>query len=229
MKLTKHIPNAITCLNLFSGILATIAAYNAEYDKALFFVLLSAVFDFFDGFMARLLKAYSPMGKELDSLADVVSFGLVPGMVAYKLLEPLGAICVALPYAGFLITIFSALRLAKFNIDERQTSSFIGLATPANALFWLPLACAFAPRIDKCWAWTVLAVCVLSSYLLVCELPMFSLKIKSLKWRESYQQIVFLTGVVVLLVVFKVVGLSYAMVWYVALSLFFFIKSKVKK
>ncbi len=216
-------------MNLFSGILATIAAYNAEYDKALFFVLLSAVFDFFDGFAARLLKAYSPMGKELDSLADVVSFGLVPGMVAFRLLQPLGAICVALPYAGFLITIFSALRLAKFNIDERQTSSFIGLATPANALFWLPLACAFASCIDERWAWAVLAVCVLSSYLLVCELPMFSLKLKSLKWRESYQQIVFLAGVVILLAVFQAVGLSYAMVWYVALSLFFFIQSKGKK
>ena len=226
MGLKKHIPNSITCLNLFSGILATISAYEADYKLTLLFVLFSAVFDFFDGLSARWLKAYSPMGKELDSLADVVSFGMVPGMVAYSLLKPLSETFVLVPYVAFVITLFSALRLAKFNIDERQTSSFIGLATPANALFWVALAFEYHEMSSPVFLWGVFACCLVSSFLLVCELPMFSFKIKSLKWQDAYQQIIFLAGVLALIISFGIAGLCYSIVWYLFLSLLFYIKNR---
>ena len=138
----SHIPNFITSLNLFSGAMAVYFAFQANYELVLILVLLAAVFDFLDGFAARLLKAYSPMGKELDSLADVISFGMAPGAVAFSLLR-----ASELPewaaFAGFIIPVFSALRLAKFNIDERQTTSFIGMPTPANAIFWIGLGYSY--------------------------------------------------------------------------------------
>lgn len=228
-KMKKHIPNTITCLNLFSGILAVISAYNADYKMTLIFVIISAIFDFFDGLFARWLKAYSPMGKELDSLADVISFGLVPGMVVYSLLEPLSDICLVLPYFAFLITVFSALRLAKFNIDERQSSSFIGLATPANALFWVALAFEYASKSNNSmFLWIVFVSCFVSAFLLVCELPMFSFKMKSLKWKDAYQQITFLVGVLLLLLCFQIAGVYYSIIWYVFLSLIFYRKN-IKK
>ena len=121
----KHIPNFITCLNLFSGCVAVYLAFNGHHEGAFIAIMLSAVFDFFDGFASRLLKAYSPMGKELDSLADMISFGLAPGAIVFSLLSTTG-VGEYLPFVAFLIPIFSGLRLAKFNIDDRQTSSFIG-------------------------------------------------------------------------------------------------------
>ena len=138
----KHIPNFITCLNLFSGCVGVYLAFQGNFQGAFIAVIVSAVFDFFDGFAARLLKAYSPMGKELDSLADMVSFGVLPGAMVFSLLSKTG-ISEWLPYVAFVIPVFSGLRLAKFNIDERQTSSFIGLPTPANAIFWGGLILSF--------------------------------------------------------------------------------------
>ena len=228
MTIKKHIPNTITCLNLFSGILATMSAYNENYELTLILVLLSAVFDFFDGLFARWLKANSSIGKELDSLADVVSFGLVPGMVAFSLLKPLSEVCVVLPYCAFLITIFSAVRLAKFNIDDRQTSSFIGLATPANALFWVALAFAYADVSSQVFLWILLLMSFASSGLLICELPMFSFKMKSLKWQDAYQQIIFLIGVIGLILVFEIVGMCYSIIWYIILSFIFYMSSRRK-
>ena len=143
--ITRHIPNTVTCLNLFSGCIACVMAFEANYIWAAFFILLSSVFDFFDGLLSRMLKAYSPMGKELDSLAYDISFGVAPALIVFSLFkevhypEFLTGIAAYVPYAAFLIAIFSALRLAKFNIDERQTSSFIGLPVPAGALFWASL------------------------------------------------------------------------------------------
>lgn len=230
MKLKKHIPNTITCLNLYSGIMAVISAYNADYKMTLIFVLFSAIFDFFDGLFARWLKVFSPMGKELDSLADVISFGLVPGMVAFSLLKPLSETYFVLPYFAFVITVFSALRLAKFNIDERQTSSFIGLATPANALFWVALAFDYASTKsnNSTFLWVIFVSCFVSAFLLVCELPMFSFKMKSLKWRDSYQQITFLVGVLLLLLCFQIAGVYYSIIWYVFLTLIFYCWGKKK-
>ena len=228
----KFIPNTITCLNLFSGILAVLAAYNGEFYFVLFFVLLSAIFDFFDGFAARALKAYSPLGKELDSLADMVSFGFLPGMIAFTMLNDalaaseLGDYSI-IAYAAFLLTVFSALRLAKFNIDERQSESFIGLATPANALFWTGLAClSYNIAIPF---WIILILVLLFSYLLVAEIPMFSLKFKSLKWNENVYRYIFLIGVLILIVSFTYLSLLFIILWYLILSFYIYISHFFKK
>ena len=141
MSIKKHIPNTITCCNLVSGCIATSFAFGGNPEMALLWIIIGAVFDFFDGMSARLLHVSSPIGKELDSLADDVTFGVAPATIVFSqlfvmeypgFLEPLRP---WLPYAAFIIAAFSALRLAKFNLDERQTTSFIGVPTPANALF----------------------------------------------------------------------------------------------
>lgn len=214
----RHIPNTITLLNQFSGIIATIFAYRGDFDFALLFVLIGAGFDFMDGAVARLLKVASPMGKELDSLADMITFGLVPGVVAYRLLAPLADVCYYLPFAGFIITLFSALRLAKFNIDSRQTTSFVGLATPANAIFWLGAAYAYRPMIETLSPWILLVVVLLFSYMLVCEVPMFSLKFHSFAIRENLVRYIFIAGVVVLIVILKAKAIPVIILWYIALS-----------
>lgn len=141
----KHIPNTLTCCNLISGCIATYWAFNANYELALLFVVIGAVFDFFDGFAARLLHVSSNIGKELDSLADDITFGFAPSAVIFSMLRSLSTpqvplfnsplVAEVLPYVAFVMAAFSALRLAKFNLDERQTTSFIGMPTPANALF----------------------------------------------------------------------------------------------
>ena len=214
----KHIPNTITLLNQFSGIVACIFAYNSRFDLALLFVLIGATLDFMDGAMARLLRVSSPLGKELDSLADVITFGLVPGMIAFRLLGPLAEVWEYMPYLGFLITLFSAYRLGKFNIDERQTTSFIGLATPANAIFWLGLAYGYQSLLSAVSPWFVLVAVVVSSYLLVCELPMFSFKFHNFGWAENRIRYMFILGAIVLAVVFFRQSLPLIILWYILLS-----------
>ena len=214
----KHIPNTITLLNQFSGIVACIFAYNSRFDLALLFVLIGATLDFMDGAMARLLRVSSPLGKELDSLADVITFGLVPGMIAFRLLGPLVEVWEYMPYLGFLITLFSTYRLGKFNIDERQTTSFIGLATPANAIFWLGLAYGYQSLLSAVSPWFVLVAVVVSSYLLVCELPMFSFKFHNFGWVENRIRYIFILGAIVLAVVFFRQSLPLIILWYILLS-----------
>jgi CDP-diacylglycerol--serine O-phosphatidyltransferase len=214
----KHIPNTITLLNQFSGIVACIFAYNSRFDLALLFVLIGATLDFMDGAMARLLRVSSPLGKELDSLADVITFGLVPGMIAFRLLGPLAEVWEYMPYLGFLITLFSTYRLGKFNIDERQTTSFIGLATPANAIFWLGLAYGYQSLLSAVSPWFVLVAVVVSSYLLVCELPMFSFKFHNFGWAENRIRYMFIIGTIVLAVVFFRQSLPLIILWYILLS-----------
>jgi CDP-diacylglycerol--serine O-phosphatidyltransferase len=212
----KHVPNFITCLNLFSGCVAVLLAFKGNYQSAFIAILVAAIFDFFDGFAARLLKAYSPMGKELDSLADMVSFGLAPGIIVFSLLSEAN-INEWLPYVAFLIPIFSGLRLAKFNIDERQTSSFIGMPTPANAIFWGGLTTSFAPFLTSN-VWLLIVLTVLFSYLLVAEIPMFALKVKNLAWKDNQIQYVFLTITIVLLGVFQLNAFAPIIGWYILLS-----------
>lgn len=143
--ITRHIPNTLTCLNLFSGCIACVMAFEARYEWALAFIIFSAVFDFFDGMMARALDAHSIIGKDLDSLADDVSFGVAPSLIVFSLFKEMDysgameSLAGVFPYLAFLLSVFSALRLAKFNNDTRQTSSFVGLPVPANALFWASL------------------------------------------------------------------------------------------
>jgi len=182
----QHIPNIITSCNLISGCVATCYAFQGQVQMALLWIIIGAVFDFFDGMSARLLKVSSPIGKELDSLADDVTFGVAPATIlGFELaildypafLEPVRE---WLPYTAFIMAAFSALRLAKFNLDERQSLGFIGLPTPANALFWASLVAGF-PTLLESSSYTVVVLLVmmlLSCWLLVCEIPMFALKFK---------------------------------------------------
>ncbi len=171
----RHIPNIITSFNLVSGCIATIFAVDGELLYALCFMLLGLLFDFFDGFTARLLGVSSPIGKELDSLADVITFGLVPSMM------------LLLPFA---IAAFSAVRLAKFNLDTRQSHSFIGLPTPANALFWAGLT-NFLYRhpihyyLVPVTIGTLILLIALSCWIMVSEVPMFALKFKNFTWKDN--------------------------------------------
>lgn len=213
----KYIPNFITCLNLFSGSIAVIMAYNANYKATLILILLAALFDFLDGFAARLLKAYSPMGKELDSLADVVSFGLAPAMVAYALLEA-SSWPFWVAYVGMIIVVFSALRLAKFNIDERQTDNFIGLATPANAIFWAGLGYSFSSLLVF-QPVVIIVLIILFSLLLTSEIPMFSLKLKTLSWKANSWQWTLIGGAILLIAFFRLDAFAPIILLYIGLSL----------
>lgn len=213
----KHIPNFITCLNLFSGAVAVLMALKGNYQGAFIAILVAAAFDFFDGFAARILKAYSPMGKELDSLADVISFGFAPGMIVFSLLSEAN-VCQWLPYVAFIIPIFSALRLAKFNIDDRQTSSFIGMPTPANAIFWAGLAFSYSDFLITNY-WVILVLAISFSYLLVAELPMFALKVKSIAIKDNKIQYLFLIITIVLLAVFQLNAFAPIIGWYILLSI----------
>lgn len=223
----RHIPNMITCCNLLSGCVAAVFAFEGVYTIAFACIIMGAVFDFFDGLTARALKVSSPIGKELDSLADVITFGLAPATMVYSwLCECASAhldmlVASAMPFAAFLLVAFSALRLAKFNVDERQTSSFIGLPTPANALFWGGLVIgSHDVVVAQSYGWVlVLVLILLFSWLLVAEIPMFSLKFKNLSWKSNRIAYTFLLVSLVLLVVLGWGGLSAVIGWYIILSL----------
>ena len=222
----KHIPNTITCCNLLSGCVAAVFAFEGVYPIAFALIIAGAVFDFFDGLTARALKVSSPIGKELDSLADVVTFGFAPAAMVFSWLQECAdahldmAAAFVLPFAAFLLVAFSALRLAKFNVDERQTSSFIGLPTPANALFWGALVIGSHDSIvAHPFGWLlVIALVLLFSWLLVAEIPMFSLKFKSLSWKPNRIAYIFLLGSLVLLILLGFTGLSAIIGWYIILS-----------
>ncbi|MFV0585822.1 CDP-diacylglycerol--serine O-phosphatidyltransferase [Bacteroides reticulotermitis] len=224
----NNIPNTVTCLNLFSGCIACVMAFEARYDLALLFIILSAVFDFFDGLLARALDAHSIIGKDLDSLADDVSFGVAPSIVVFSLFRemhyPAGIEFLApyMPYAAFLISIFSALRLAKFNNDTRQTSSFIGLPVPANALFWASLVVGAHSWLvsESCHPLYLLVLVCVFSWLLVSEIPMFSLKFKNLSWKDNKTSFIFLIVCIPLLAILQISAFAAIIVWYILLSVF---------
>ena len=191
--ITRNIPNTITCCNLISGCIATLSAFMGEIHMALLWIIIGAIFDFFDGMSARLLHVSSPIGKELDSLADDVTFGVAPATIIFAQLSvmeyPAAIECLRpiLPFFAFVVAAFSALRLAKFNLDERQTTSFIGLPTPANALFWGSLLATHNDWFEGSAYMlpVMLVMIVLSSWLLICELPMFALKFKHWGWKGN--------------------------------------------
>lgn len=217
--MTRHLPNFLTCCNLICGCLGIVFLLEDRGIPAAYFVWAACVFDFFDGFVARLLKVSSPIGKELDSLADVVSFGVLPSMVMYKLIGA-NTELEALPYIGFSIVAFSALRLAIFNLDTRQSDSFIGLNTPANTLFIssLPLL----PESIGAWLyqpWLLVAITLVFSLLLVSSIPIFALKFKNFSWKENKIRFTFLILSVVLIVIFKVVAIPLIILSYIGLSL----------
>lgn len=217
----KQIPNLITLLNLLSGCIALVFVSQDNFWFAFYFVCLGIFFDFFDGFFARIFKVQSPLGVQLDSLADMVTSGVVPGFVMLKMLSELSSEAF-LPYFGFIITLGSCYRLAKFNIDTRQTDSFIGLPTPANALFILSL-----PLISQAFVadllsnvWVLMGISVLSAFILNAELPLFSLKIKNFSFAKYKLQILFLILAVILLLAFQILGLPLVILLYVLLSAF---------
>ncbi len=224
--ITRHIPNVVTCCNLLSGCIASVMAFQANYQAAILFIILGATFDFFDGMLARLLHVSGPLGKELDSLADDITFGFAPAAIVFSLfqevhypafLQPVENI---FPYTAFIIAVFSALRLGKFNIDPRQSSSFIGLPTPANALFWGSLVLgehAFLTS-SSFNALYLLGLVLVMSYLLVAEIPMFSLKFKDLSWKSNRTSYLFLIISFPLLCIFQTSGFAAVILWYIILS-----------
>ncbi len=212
MKIIRHIPNTITLLNLLSGSFAVVLSFYGNFKGALLCIIIAALFDFCDGFAARLLKAYSPLGKELDSLADMVSFGLAPAMILFNKILQLEqmdfadltnmdgcemALALIPLLCALSIALFSALRLAKFNIDTRQSENFIGLATPSCALIVgsLIYASESYPQINQILmeqSFILPVIAVALSLLLVCEIPMFSFKFKSLGWNDNKIKFIFL-------------------------------------
>ncbi|AMM50506.1 hypothetical protein TH61_03960 [Rufibacter sp. DG15C] len=227
----KHLPNFITCLNLLCGCLAITFVFQGQLVGAAYLVALAVFFDFWDGMVARILHVHSEIGKQLDSLADMVSFGVVPGMVMFKLLEKsvqsgyFGlTLDTLLPFAGFILTVFSALRLAKFNLDTRQTDSFIGVPTPTNTMLIVsfPLILAFdtyglTPIILN--PWFLLGITVLFSYLLIAELPLFALKFKNLKWEGNQIRFIFMILTIVLLAWLNFTAVPLLVAIYILLSL----------
>ena len=236
----RLIPNLITLSNLTCGVIAIFCAVQGLLVIAALFVLLGAFFDFFDGMTARLLHVQSPLGKELDSLSDVVTFGVAPGFIAFSILDDVvpGYLWL-LPFVALLIPAFSSYRLAKFNIDERQTSSFIGLPTPANALIWLSLGTMHSisksswmwsvagwPVYDKISVvtentWFLVVLILLLCVALVAELPLFSLKFHNLSWADNKVRFIFLISAVILIAIFGILAIPFVMILYIILSICF--------
>ncbi|MCG9793872.1 CDP-alcohol phosphatidyltransferase family protein [Flavobacterium algicola] len=223
----KQIPNLITLLNLLSGCIALVYATESNFEYAFYFVCLGIFLDFFDGFFARLFKVASPLGLQLDSLADMVTSGLVPGYVMFMMLKDSQHEITSLPmfaYLGFIVTLGSCYRLANFNIDTRQTDSFIGLPTPANALFILslPLVLHYSDSLFLLELMTnqyfLLVIIVGSAYILNAEVPLFSLKIKKFTLQDNLLQVVFLLFSLLFVVFFQFGGVALTILFYVLLS-----------
>ena len=222
----KNIPNAITCMNLLCGSVACIMAlrYKEEvwwgikaYEAAFIMIALAAVFDFFDGFVARLLHVVSAIGKELDSLCDCVSFGLAPGLLVYAAMNhshPESMLC----YAALLIPVLGAVRLANFNVDTRQTTSFIGMPIPANAIFWIGFISWYADNLYLN-QWIVALLVVVISLLMVSNIPMFSLKVKNLKFKENYKVYFLILAFILFVSTSHLSGLSWTIIYYVLASI----------
>lgn len=264
----KNIPNSITSLNLVSGIIAIALAFHGQLTGAGIFILLAAVFDFFDGMVARLLNVHSEIGKELDSLADVVSFGVAPAVIMLQMMaqslmpedlfigffesfsnngiDPLAKLLLYLNAGGmnfwvyfflaipFFIAVFSAFRLAKFNLDTRQTTSFIGLPTPANAIFILSLGIIVEHTHSTSLLnfilhpMTLLSITALFSFLLVCELPMFALKFKNFSFKNNALKYGFITVSVTLLAALQLYALPLIILLYIATSFVIWVTTELK-
>ena len=232
MRLKQHIPNAITCCNLVSGCLSILFLTQNMPVKAALMIFVAGLFDFLDGFTARLLKVHSPIGADLDSLSDVVSFGVAPGFIMYWLMSrsfDLPQWCIAgikvLPCLAFLLTVFSAIRLAKFNVDETQKTSFRGIPAPGMAIFIasLPLALSQVHHLkDGALSyWACIGITLIFSFMMVSRLRFFSFKMKSAKWKGNEVRWIFLLVALVSFVIFKWLALPFVMMLYILLSIFF--------
>ncbi|MBU2945153.1 CDP-alcohol phosphatidyltransferase family protein [Zobellia uliginosa] len=236
----KYIPNLITLLNVFCGCIATVFAVSSQLEMAALFVCLGIFFDFFDGLAARMLRVQSELGVQLDSLADMITSGLVPGIVMFQLLGmstnggwnasdgpifTFEGISGLLPFLGFLITLGSAYRLAKFNIDENQVSSFVGLPTPANALLILSLPLILLYQNNDALngiilnEWFLIFMTVVSTYLLNANIELFALKFKTWNFKDNALRYIFLVVSAVLLLTLKFLAVPFIIVFYVVASL----------
>lgn len=225
-RVKKHLPNTITCANLFSGCVGIVFAFQGELIMASYAIFLSAIFDFFDGLASRVLQSYSGIGKDLDSLADLVSFGFLPAAIAYELFLQSPQIADVSPYLNFIpfaMVIFSALRLAKFNVDTRQAENFIGLPTPANAILIASLP--FIIEQHKPFTAYILNPYVLSCLvvimcaLLVAELPLMSLKFKNRDFQENIYRYLLLLFSAILILFFKFAAVPVVILIYITLSI----------
>lgn len=234
----KHLPNAVTLINMFLGAVALVLAIGSQPEIAAILIGICAVLDFADGMLARLLNARSELGQQLDSLADLISFGMAPSGIMYHYLQQAvqsinpPALQNVLPFAAFFLAVFAGLRLAIFNIDTRQTNAFIGLPTPANAAFFasLPFVLVFANHqgfifravkvITQSWPWLLILI-ALFSFLMVSPIPMFSLKIKNFHWKENRVRYLFIGLVLISLLIFGLQALALIVIFYLILSLVF--------
>lgn len=242
MNIKKHIPNLLTLGNLLCGTIATIAAVNGDYLTAASLVVLGIVFDFFDGFAARLLNVSGELGKQLDSLADMVTSGVVPGIIMYNLInvndryflfpkaqektsELLTSSLIPYEFIGLLLTLAACYRLANFNIDTRQSDSFIGLPTPAMSLFViaLPLIPMYSENqffIDLVQNnYFLIGVTFVLSFLMNAEIPLFSLKFKTFGVKENLLKYVFLIASLVMILALEVISIPAIIILYVVLSI----------
>lgn len=233
MTFKKHIPNSITLLNLFCGCIAITFVVQQQFEMAFYFVCLGIFLDFFDGFFARLFQVSSPLGLQLDSLADMVTSGVVPGLTMFYMMLKAFSLQIsdpfsgqyALAFLGFLVTLGSCYRLANFNIDTRQTDSFIGLPTPANALFILSLPLVVR-HFDSFMLFellsnygVLLAISIGSAYILNAEIPLFSLKVKKLTFQDNKLTFFFLAVSLLLLVTLQYLGIPLVILFYIFLSI----------
>ncbi|RRQ45390.1 CDP-alcohol phosphatidyltransferase family protein [Chryseobacterium sp. SC28] len=227
----NNLANAFTLGNLFSGCVGIVHLLSGDYQTTAICIIISLVLDFFDGFIARATNSGSNLGTQLDSLADVVSFGFLPGVAMMKMLEPFGNhfLGIELPfeikYFGFLITLFSCLRLAIFNLDEEQQYYFKGLNTPSNTILIFGLFYAFEETgtfgflFDR--AFYLLALTVLSSWLLISPIKMIAMKFKSKKIEDNYPKLALLIGGILILLIFKTIGIPLIILYYILISLIF--------
>jgi CDP-diacylglycerol--serine O-phosphatidyltransferase len=226
-RIKRHVPNAITCANLFSGCVGIVFAFKGELIIAAYAIFLSAIFDFFDGLASRVLKSFSGIGKDLDSLADIVSFGVLPAVIMYQLFLEARQIYEVSPwlnFIAFLIAVFSALRLAKFNVDTRQSENFIGLPTPANAILIasFPIIISqhnqyYTPYLLNPYILSVFTLVMCS--LLVIEVPMMSLKFKNRDFNENIYRYLLLLFSAILILFFKFAAIPVVILIYIALSI----------
>lgn len=227
----NNLANAFTLGNLFSGSIGVIHLLAGNYQITAICIIFSLILDFFDGFIARALKSNSNLGAQLDSLADMVSFGLLPGIVMYKALEPFGTEIfeIELPfeikYFGLFITLFSCLRLAIFNLDEEQTYYFKGLNTPSNTILIFGLYYAFLENGNFQFIFEnpllMVIFTIISSWILVSPIKMIAMKFKSMKLEDNYPKIALLIGALLILIIFKTVGIPLVILYYILISLIF--------
>lgn len=227
----NNLANAITLGNLFSGCVGAVHLILGDYQTTAICIILSLVLDFFDGFVARALKANSNLGTQLDSLADMVSFGFIPGLAMFKMLEPFGnelfglQLPFEIKYFGFLITLFSCLRLAIFNLDEEQKYYFKGLNTPSNTILIFGLFYAFKETQSFSFlmenALFLLIFTVISSWILISPIKMIAMKFKSMKLQDNYPKLALLIGSILILAIFKIVGIPMVILYYIFISIIF--------